>query len=246
MKMLATTYIRIENPRKDVCFSLLYYEYLSLYLPSLIFHVRDHPSILHSTSFSGNLFDMSQDSTKVIDHLVSECAKYMTDIMGRMKHCPDKDTATVWDQADQKFVYCLVLSSRDDWTNPAYIEQIKPTQREETKPLARIDGGIDRYPNTAVLLIVTLRDIIQNLVKALGMMAGQTPQANNDQSTQPFDNPTSIQELRVLGATVLGSMMVLFNLTEHVCPRKNALFEKYHDQALATFERGLVSVAQKD
>ena len=179
---------------------------------------------------------MSQDSIKGIDRLVSQCDNHFSRIMKRMCYCSDENMAEVWRKAHHKFTMCLVLSSREQSTNPESILY--------NKSLADIAGGIDRYPSTASFLIGILRGLEQSLGKTVEIIAeqklrGTSPREKRGLSTLLLEDPTLRSELHSLNAAITGSLMVLSYMQEHVCPHRNSWYESYHDHCLAAYEHGL-------
>ncbi|CAF9914546.1 MAG: hypothetical protein HETSPECPRED_002009 [Heterodermia speciosa] len=90
------------------------------------------------------------------------------------------------------------------------------------KSYIEIEGGFDRYPKTASLLEGHLQDLERMLLETVDLLGGG-----------------SRKELQKLQDSMIGSLVVLHEMVQVVCPQRDTITYKYHDHCLAAKERGL-------
>ena len=179
---------------------------------------------------------MSQDPYLEIFHLLCQCDKKFKRLRD---HRSDIEVAPDWKQACTAFKDCLALFLNS----------------ESATPLIKVPGGIYLYPNTTSLLMNILRGLEQNLVKAVAVMTkkmleGLNLRGESDQSTKilsaQFVEETDLaQELHRLYDAIMGSVLALCVVREHVCPPRSSLLERYHDHRLKAYEDALTSTMQQ-
>ena len=179
---------------------------------------------------------MSQDPYPEIFRLLYQCHKKFKRLRD---HRSDIEVAPDWKQACTAFKDCFAIFLNS----------------ESATPLIEVPGGIDRYPNTASLLMDILRGLEQNLVKTVAVMTkekpeGPNPRGKSDQSIKillaEFMEETDMaQELHRLYHAIMGSVLALCVVREHVCPPRSSLLERYHDHRLTAYEDALASTIQQ-
>ena len=200
---------------------------------------------------------MSEDWMPDIERLVSECRKHFEILIVRTQtplivhtqtplivrtqtpliirtqtpvYTNDrlKDLDQGWEKPYELFKGCLVL--------------VEPTS--DFKSYTEIEGGFDRYPKTASLLEGRLQDLERILLETVdllggGSLEGPTAPEAVEQSAQSSDDDKFVKELQKLQDSMIGSLVVLHEMAQLVCPQRDSIVYKYHDYCLAAKERGL-------